>query len=153
MFSHFFNRWSTMAEMYTCNKSSCDLSSDGLTVTLYIPEANNIMNFAINVLNHYVIPQHDYTYYWLPNPVVISCDPGSPPLMTSGSIMPPWFYGAVTTDGAYDGDGNVVITAQLTNPIGQINEVSYDAQVNFLNDFLLHFSPFFLKFQNILFTP
>ena len=113
-----------MAEMYTCDNSSCALSSDGLTITLYITEANNTMNFAMNVLNHYVIPQSDYTYYWLPYPATITCDPGSSPLSFYGSVMPTWFYGAVsTTDGVYDKNGNVVITAHFTNPVGAVNEV------------------------------
>ena len=115
-----------MAEMYTCDDSSCDLASDGLTVTLYIPEANNTMNFAINVLNRYVVPQHDYSYYWLPNPAMVPCDEGNETLVFSGTIMPPWFYGTVSTDGAHDGIGNVVITAHMTSPVGKINEVSYE---------------------------
>ena len=45
-------------------------------------------------------------------------------LVFNGTIMPPWFYGMVSTDGAHDGIGNVVITAHMTGPVGKMNKVS-----------------------------
>ena len=111
--------------MYTCDVDTCDLSSDGLTVTLAVEGSvnNNTMYFAINVLHHWVVPQHDYTYYWLRNPAVVPCgEEGNDPLVFSGTIMPPWFYGTVVTEGSCN-SSYVMLTAQLSSPVAKMEEV------------------------------
>ncbi len=113
-----------MRQFYTCDAESCDLSSDGLTVTIELENiTTNTMFFAINVIGYWVVPQHDYSYYWLPNPAVVPCEAGGVPLVFSGSIMPPWFYGSVTTDASFDGSGNVVINVHLSESAGKMEEV------------------------------
>ncbi|XP_041459073.1 uncharacterized protein LOC121410825 [Lytechinus variegatus] len=114
----------------TCDETCCELSSDGKTVTIHLEGAVSSVNYAINVINKYVVPQHDYSYYWYRNPLTVACTNSSDVVVSRGQRMPVWFYGTASVDSTMCqrdlvGGYEVTATLKLSSPANSLQEVQY----------------------------
>eukprot|EP00057_Strongylocentrotus_purpuratus_P032170 XP_786827.2 PREDICTED: uncharacterized protein LOC581748 [Strongylocentrotus purpuratus] len=115
----------------TCDETCCQLSPDGKTVTIDLQGAVTSVDYAINVINKYVVPQHDYSYYWYRNPLTIQCTSTSDVTVTRGQRMPIWFYGSASLDtptcrqNLVDEDYEVTATLKLSSPANNLQEIQY----------------------------
>lgn len=122
--------WESARYMNTCDSNICTLSSDGMTVTLIIPDAKDTMNYAINIINMLVIPQSDYSYWYHPNPAVVACSPAPAVTISYSGRMPVWFYGTSTITTAHClgnniSDAMVDVVLSLSSPASSLDEIDY----------------------------
>ncbi|XP_022088519.1 uncharacterized protein LOC110978112 [Acanthaster planci] len=85
------------------------------------------MLHAVNVIDYYVIPKHDYgNVSWGTTPVRVVCtEHGGRVSLSSGTRQPSWFYGSAAVNGMCSQDRRVTITVSLSHPAGGLEEIQY----------------------------